>query len=155
TPLPGCPVHGLVDGGIAVSKSTDGGRTWSTPTLTQTGVDRPWMTSDLSNGIIYEASSGGINSSMSSGDPLLPHNAPGAIADRYVVSTPDGVNWTQPEPLGGGAFSGASGSTISAATGFLAAGFHATSNAACMFFVGTMAPCTIFETSNSNPPGAV
>jgi hypothetical protein len=154
---PGCPVHGLVDGGIAVSKSTDGGRTWSTPTLTQTGVDRPWMTADLSSGAIYEASSGGIRSSMSSGDPLLPANAPGVTQDRYVVSSPDGVHWTDPQPLGGGTFSGAGGSTISAANGVLAAGFHLAadngtnhSNAACQFFLSNpaaTAPCTVFETS--------
>jgi hypothetical protein len=153
TPQPGCPVHGLVDGGIAVSKSTDGGRTWSTPTLTGTGVDRPWMTSDLSTGTVYEASSGGIDSSMSTGDPLLPASAPGVTADRYVVSSPDGVTWTQPEPLGGGGFSGASGSTISAANGVLAAGFQASSNAACQYFLSSptaTAPCTVFETSTDS-----
>jgi hypothetical protein len=143
-------VNGLVDGGIAVSKSTDGGRTWSTPTLTGTGVDRPWMTTDLSTGRIYEASSGSINSSMSTGDPALPQFS-AAPSDRYVVSSTDGVNWTQPEPLGG------SGSNISAANGVLAAGFHVAadngtnhSNAACQFFLSNpaaIAPCTVFETS--------
>jgi hypothetical protein len=154
---PGCPVHGLVDGGIAVSKSTDGGRTWSTPTLTQTGVDRPWMTADLSSGTVYEASSGGIRSSMSSGDPLLPANAPGVTQDRYVVSSPDGVHWTDPQPLGGGGFPGAGGSTISAANGVLAAGFHVAtgtnSNAACQSFLSNpaaTAPCTVFETSTDS-----
>jgi hypothetical protein len=157
TPPPGCPVHGLVDGGIAVSKSIDGGRTWSTPTLTGTGVDRPWMTSDLSTGTIYEASSGTIDSSMSTGDPLLPAAAAGIPADRYVVSSPDGEQWTPPEPLGGGGFSGAGGSTISAANGVLAAGFNVTqsprNDAACQYFLSDPAatsPCTIFETSTDS-----
>jgi hypothetical protein len=153
TPLPGCPVHGLIDGGIAVSKSTDGGRTWSTPSLTGTGVDRPWMTADLATGTIYEASSGNIKSAMSTGDPLLPNAAPGVIQDRYVVSSTDGVHWTQPAQLGGGGFSGSGGSTISAANGVLAAGFTATSAAACQFFTGdptATAPCAIFETSTDS-----
>lgn len=155
TAPPGCPIHGLVDGGIAVSKSTDGGRTWSAPVLTGTGDDRPWMTADLSTGTIYEASSGGIESSMSSGDPLLPSNVPGITQDRYVVSSRNGVTWTQPEPLGGGGFSGAGGSTISAANGVLAAGFQvpAGNNAACQYFLSSAtatAPCTIFETSTDS-----
>jgi hypothetical protein len=150
-----CHAHGLVDGGIAVSKSTDGGRTWSTPTLTGTGVDRPWMSTDLSTGTVYEASSGGVDSSMSTGDPLLPQNAPGLTQDRYVVSSSDGVTWSQPKPLGGGGFSGAGGSTISAANGVLAAGFQVgdENDAACQFFLSdptATSPCTIFETSTDS-----
>jgi hypothetical protein len=115
---------GTVDAGIAVSKSPDGGRTWSTPVLTGTGVDRPWMTTDLSTGTVY---------------------------DRWVVSSPDGVNWTAPHELGGGGFSGAGGATISAAGGELTAGFRATTSAACSFFLGNAAaPCTVFETSKDS-----
>lgn len=154
TAPPGCPVHGLLDGGIAVSKSTDGGRTWSTPHLTGTGVDRPWMTTDLSTGTIYEASSGGVNSSMSTGDPLLPSAGPGTTPDRYVVSSTDGVQWSSPRQLGDPGFSGAAGSTISAANGTLAAGFHVANgnDAACQHFLGgsATAPCTIFETSTDS-----
>jgi hypothetical protein len=147
TPPPGCPVHGLLDGGIAVSKSTDGGLHWSTPQLTLTGVDRPWMTTDLSTGTVYEASSGTINSSMSTGDPLLPVFS-AAPSDRYIVWSTDGVNWSTPVGLGGGGFSGGGGSTISAAQGVLAAAFHSTSNAACQYFLSAAAtaPCTLFET---------
>jgi len=152
TPPPGCPVHGLIAGGIAVSKSTDGGRTWSTAHLTGTGVDRPWMATDLSTGTIYEASSGSINSSMSTGDPLLPSAAPGVTPDRYVVSSTDGVSWTQPAGLGGGGFSGSNGSNISAARGSLAASFHvaAGNDPACQFFAAATSPCTIFETSTDS-----
>jgi hypothetical protein len=141
-------VGSLIDGGIAVSKSTDGGRTWSTPVLTGTGVDRPWMTTDLSSGTVYEASSGFVNGSMSTGNPKLPlfSSAP----DRWVVSSPDGLHWTTPQELGGGGFTGAAGSNISAANGVLAATFQATTDAACMFFVSTSAPCTVFETSTDS-----
>ena len=157
TPAPGCPVGGLADGGIAVSKSTDGGRTWSTPVLTGTGVDRPWMTTDLSTGTVYEASSGFVDGSMSTGNPSLPLSGNG-IADRWVVSSPNGKRWTSPEELGGcdtsttppTCYSGSGGSNISAAHGVLSATFQATTNAACMFFVATTAPCTVFETSKDS-----
>jgi hypothetical protein len=136
------------DGGIAVSKSTDGGRTWSTPVLTGTGVDRPWMTADLSTGTIYEASAGPVDSNISTGNPALPPAGNG-ISDRWVVSSPDGLHWTAPHGLGGGGFS-AGNATISAASGALAAAFAATDPAACSFFVGTTAPCTVFETSTDS-----
>ena len=147
--IPGYGVIGsLIDGGIAVSKSTDGGRTWSVPVLTGTGVDRPWMTTDLSTGAVYEASSGFVNGSMSTGNPALPiFSSP---PDRYVVSSRDGVSWTAPEPLGGGGFSGSKGSFMAAAYGRLAATFRATTNAACEFFVSAAAPCVVFETSTDS-----
>src|SRR5579875_2969941 len=37
---------GVLDGGIAVSKSTDGGRTWSRPVFTGTPTDRPFLATD-------------------------------------------------------------------------------------------------------------
>jgi hypothetical protein len=73
--------------------------------------------------------------------------------DRYVVSSTDGVHWTQPQQLGGGGFSGSGGSTISAANGVLSAGFTAGSNAACQYFLGSpaaTAPCAVFETSTDS-----
>jgi Neuraminidase (sialidase) len=145
--VPGYGEHmgSLLDGGIAVSKSTDGGRTWSTPVLTGTGVDRPWMAADLSTGTIYEASSGSINGSMATGNPALPIMA--SATDRWVVSSPDGVHWTTPVGLGGGGFSGASGSNITAAHGVLAATFMGTTAEACKYFVSAPAPCAVFETS--------
>jgi hypothetical protein len=47
-------------------------------------------------------------------------------------------------------FSGATASRISAANGVLSATFRSTSNAACAFFVGGSAPCTVFETSTDD-----
>ncbi len=140
------------DGGIAVSKSTDGGRTWSTPVLTGTTIDRPWMTADLSTGTIYVASGSppgtGCLGSLSTGNPSQPFAAP--PCDRWVVASHDGVHWTAPQRLGGDGvpgFSGASGNTISAANGVLAATFRSTDPAACQFFVAAPAPCTVFETT--------
>jgi hypothetical protein len=156
-------VCALPDGGIAVSKSTDGGRTWSTPVLTGTGVDRPWMVTDLSTGRVYEASSGFVDSSMSTGNPALPLFGNG-ISDRWVVSSPDGLHWTSPEQFGGGpgcttnpptlatCYSGSGGSKMAASFGELAATFRATAPAACQFFLGAtaQAPCTVFETSTDS-----
>ncbi len=141
------------NGGIAVSKSTDGGRTWSTPVLTATPVDRPWMTTDLSTpGTIYVTSGTppgtGCLGSFSAGNPNLPIATP--PCDRWLVSSQDGVHWTAPQRLGGGGvpgFSGASGDTMSAAHGVLAATFRSTDSSACEFFVAAAAPCTVFETT--------
>ena len=58
------------------------------------------MTTDLSTGTVYEASSGFVDSSMSTGNPHLPIFGNG-ITDRWVVSSPDGVHWTNPAQLGG------------------------------------------------------
>ncbi len=129
----GVPILGttLVDGGIAVSKSTNGGATWSKSVLTGTGVDRPWMTADVSDGTVYEASSGSVDGSMSTGDASAPLFGNG-VSDRYVTSSPDGLAWTTPQQLGTGAFPGSSGATISAAQGVLTAGFRATQTSACM-----------------------
>jgi hypothetical protein len=140
-------IGSLIDGGIAVSKSTDGGRTWSTPVLTGTGVDRPWMITDLSTGRVYEASSGFLNGSMSTGNAALPITS--SARDRWVVSSQDGVQWTAPEQLGSGTFSAAA-SNISAAHGVLAAGLHSTEEKSCQFFASIPAPCTVFETSTDS-----
>ncbi len=114
-----------------------GGRTWSTPTLTGTAVDRPFLTTALSTGQIYEASSGppGPNSS---GDP---NAAPGTGFDRYLVESTDGVHWSSPEPFGGAGL----GAFFSAAHGVLATAITSTSPAVC----GGVAPvsCVVFQTT--------
>jgi hypothetical protein len=133
-------------GCIAVSKSTDGGRTWSDPVCTGTPTDRPWLEADLSTGTLYEVSSGFLGP-ISEADPTAPQ---GPVSDRWLVASQDGVNWTTPQRLGGGGvpgFSGASSSRIVAANGVLAATFRSTSGPACTFFVGAGAPCTVFQTT--------
>ncbi len=125
------------DGAILVSKSTDGGLTWSTPTLTGTSVDRPFITVDPNTGKVYEASSGppGPNSS---GDPSA---MPGTGFDRYLVSSTDGVHWSSPKPFGGAGI----GASFTAAHGVLAAVIHSASTAVC----GGAAPasCIVFQTT--------
>jgi len=59
----------IVDqGGIVVSKSTDGGLTWSDPVLAGTPLDRPKLTADLSAGVIYGSSTGTLGR-LFTGDP--------------------------------------------------------------------------------------
>jgi hypothetical protein len=142
------PDAALPDGGIAVSKSTDGGLTWSTPVLTGTAQDGPKMTADLSTGRIYESSTGAIGR-LATGNPSDPLALPGFPTDRYVVGSDDGVNWTTPHGFGGsnGTTYFAGTGMMSAANGQLAVTFRSTSGAACTFFVGTSAPCVVFQTT--------
>jgi hypothetical protein len=142
--------NGILNGGLAVSKSTDGGLTWSQPTLAGTPNDRPFMTADLSTGTVYVASGNppifGNLGPTSTADP----NAPvGAITDRWLASSSDGVTWTGPNRFGGGGTPGfpAASATISAANGVLAAAFRSTDAAACAFFVNAAPPCTVFQTT--------
>jgi len=144
------PLGSHIYGCIAASKSTDGGLTWSVPVCTGTPVDRPWLETDLSTGRIYEVSSG-VLGPLSGG---IAGATPGTINDRWVVASQDGVNWTPLHRLGGtdgvNQFSGATSSRLSAANGVLSATFRSTSNAACAFFVGGSAPCTVFQTSTDD-----
>jgi len=87
---------------------------------------------------------------MATGNPALPIRPPGVPVDRWVLSYTDGLHWTTPQQLGGGGFSGSGGANFAAANGELAASFRATSGAACSFFVGAGAPCTVFQTSTNS-----
>jgi hypothetical protein len=166
--------------GVGASKSTDGGLTWSPPVVLGTPIDRPWMVSDLSTGTVYETSGSPPNNGtlgpFSTGDPNSPL---GNISDRWLVSSQDGVHWTTPHQLASGpgcttlqqppppAPLGTlsptcviGGNYISAAHGVLGATFRVTApnnsfatkdnNAACLFFVGTTAPCTVFQTTTDS-----
>ncbi len=148
---------GVLDGGIAVSKSTDGGRTWSRPVFTGTPTDRPFLATDLSTGTIYAASGSASIEGLESGR-LGPTstgnvNAPvSAIDDRWLVASKDGVHWSTPRRFGGGGtpgFSAGSLGMLSAAQGILGTAFSSTSPGACQFFVHAQAPCTVFQTTRN------
>jgi hypothetical protein len=124
-------------GGIATSKSSDGGRTWSQPVFTGTTTDRPFMHVDQSSGIIYEASTGPVPSPMGTGDPTTQITS---AADRYLTSSRDGVHWTKPQPFGGG------GLRIAPAHGMLATVFK-TDDKSKALCGNAPAPCTIFQTT--------
>jgi hypothetical protein len=135
----------IVDyGGIAVSKSTDGGLTWGPTVLPGTRLDRPMITADLSTGAIYEASSGTLGP-LSTGDISVPETGPNT---RHLTMSKDGVNWTTPQPMGG------SGTSMSAAYGVLANVFTTTAentlfgdanNELCG---GAPKPCVLFQTTD-------
>jgi hypothetical protein len=145
----------VLDGGIAVSKSTDGGRTWSRPVFTGTPTDRPWMTTDASTGRIYVASGSasivGLESGRLGPTSTGDVNAPvGTINDRWLVSSKDGVHWTKPQRFGGGGEPGYSAGHLglmSAAHGIVATAFASDDAGECQFFVHAQAPCTVFQTT--------
>ena len=133
----------LPNAGVAVSKSIDGGRTWSIPVLTGTSMDGPKITADLITGTIYEASSGPIGP-KATGDPNTPE---GKVVDRWLVSSTEGVSWTRPQPMGGTGFS------MSAAHGILATAFKTSATSSIVSAANDALcgsapkPCTIFQTT--------
>jgi len=130
----------VTHGGIEVTKSTDGGLTWSDPVLTGTPLDHPRITSDLSTGVIYESSTGWVPGPTASGDPTTPFGP----NDRWLVSSTDGVNWTTPRPFGGGVSGGNFPIPfISAARGVVAGVFRSTDPARC----GAAPACIVFLTT--------
>jgi len=148
------PLDALKNGGIAASKSTDGGLTWSPAVLTGTALDNPKIITDRTTGRVYEASQGAFGSKLATGNPSDPLFPPGIAGDRYVVASADGVSWGPPRGIGGSngttyftAGIGPFNPFMSAAHGVLAAAFRSTNAAACSFFVGTGAPCIVFQTT--------
>jgi hypothetical protein len=144
----GTPEHGIPDTGIAVTKSTDGGLTWSDPVLSGTPTDGPKITADQTTGTVYVSSTGTLGP-LSSGDPNAPK---GAFGDRWLVSSADGVKWTTPNRFGGtdGAKQFSAPGSFSAAYGIMSVAFRATDAGACAFFGGGTAPCVMFQTTNDS-----
>jgi hypothetical protein len=130
-----------------VSKSTDGGLTWSKAACTGTPVDHEWLEFDDSTGTLYEASTGVLGPSAD-GHPDSPT---GTISDRWLVSSKDGVHWSKPQRMGGtdatAQFMG-EGFWMVASHGVLATAFGSSNAAACKYFVGSDAPCTVFQTTS-------
>jgi len=140
----GTPEDALRAGGIGVSKSTDGGRTWSKPVLSGTPMDGPKTVADPTTGTIYEASSS-LLGPLATGDPATPK---GTVRTRWLVSSKDGLTWTKPQPIGGNAFT-------TAAHGELAGVFK--TGPASLFNDGNNelcgsapSPCVIFQTTRDS-----
>src|SRR5205823_14786301 len=128
-------------GGIAISKSTDGGRHWSKPVLSGTPVDRPFFATDQSTGMLYEASTGQLGA-PSEGNPDLPEVPITAPGDRWLVGSRDGVHWSDPKPFGGvAAFP--PGAFGDAAHGMYATAFKTSNADLC----GVAPSCTVFQTT--------
>jgi hypothetical protein len=153
----GSPTNFAPAAGVALSKSTDGGLTWSQPTLIGTPGDFPYLTVDQFTGTIYSLSGDSpLCSRESCVNPSTPPQT--SYSDAFVAASQDGVNWTQPERAGGtdgvNQYDGAGSKDIAAAFGEVATTFVVpasapNSNAACNFFVGGTAPCTVFQTSGT------
>jgi hypothetical protein len=76
--------------GISFTRSLDGGKTWSEPSLIPTANDRPWMTVDQSTGDIYEVSGCIVY------DPTTKIGPYGCTptSRNLAVSTDQGRTWT-------------------------------------------------------------
>jgi hypothetical protein len=105
---------------VNLAVSTDGGKTFSAQQSAGTPIDRPWITVDLSTGMVYTVSSGALD--VAAGI----HNKPGPTApnDRWLVAwQPLLKRKSEPRRLGGSDFSASGGSTFTAAHGVVAATF--------------------------------
>jgi hypothetical protein len=150
----GTPANFAPAAGVAVSKSTDGGRTWSQPVLVGTPGDFPYLTVDQSTGTVYSLSGNApLCSRQSCQDPSTPPQT--SYSDAFVAASQDGVHWTQPQRAGGtngvNQFAGAGSKDLAAAFGAVATTFVVPTgnDAACNFFVGGVSPCTVFQTSTN------
>jgi photosystem II stability/assembly factor-like uncharacterized protein len=141
-------------GGIPMSKSIDGGKTWSTPVRSGSSLDGGRMVADSNTGVIYTLSSGapgpGPTSSLDPKVRVFRTTVPTGM-DRHMLTSKDGVHWSEPHIIGGG---GASGS---AANGLFATAFRTTgssdylnvgrSNANNELCGSAATPCMIFQTT--------
>jgi len=142
----GTPEKTLPRAGVAVSKSTDGGKSWSPPVLSGTPVDGPKLTADLNDGRIYVSSSTFLGP-RSTGNSNVPM---GTVNTRWLASSRDGVRWTPVQPMGG------SPGNMSAAHGLFAVAFRASDQGSGPFgapngqlCAPAKPPCTIFQTTTN------
>jgi len=146
------PVTFFPNGGVGVIKSTDGGLTWSWTSYSHTPADWPYGGLDPNTGTLYVTSGLAGLSTLGPRSTGMADSPEGRISDRWISSSPDGVTWTDPQPLGAGTEANhVSGghSSVAAAHGIMATMFVATDQASCSTFLGSMAPssCVVFQAS--------
>ena len=149
-------------GGIPFIKSANGGRSWSVPVLTGSGIDGGRLLTDLATGVVYTVGGGGGGRSPNTaGDPNFrvnrdatspaPNPTGGGGGHAIVASANGGKHWNPPQRIGG------AGTSVAAAHGMIATAFKTTGNPNFLAngrspvnndLCGTApAPCTVFETS--------
>lgn len=138
----GTPENMLPEAAVGVSKSTDGGLTWSEPSISGTPVDGPKIVADQTTGTVYVGSSSllGPRATGNAKDPS------GKVATRWLASTRDGVRWTRPQSMGGSGSKAAAHGVLSAAFTTLGqnTAFSDANNELCG---DKPKPCTIFQTT--------
>jgi hypothetical protein len=131
---------------VMLAASTDKGKRFGPPQSAGTPIDRPWITVDWTTGMVYTASTGPYNSTTRA------HNVPGdgAPNDRWLVAwQPRLAAKSEPRRLGGPDFSGAGGSTLTAARGVVAATFVLGQPAPGGFASGRPAPVPVPDSLKS------
>lgn len=142
------PQEFFPNGGVGIIKSTDGGLTWEWTSYSHTPANWPYGGADLTTGRFY------VTSGIAGLTPLGPRSTGDAdspvseISDRWVSSTEDGYEWTEPQPLGGSdgdRHIGGGHTSVAAAHGVMATMFV---SADCEFFTGSaLEHCVVFQTS--------
>lgn len=119
------PKHWLL-GEVEVSRSVDGGRTWTSPIISGTPYDRPYLVVDGSDGTVYLSSS--------CADPIASYCHAHV---RFVLESRDrGLTWSRPARIDTPRYPLRQGGFISAANGWLAVAYVSPTGRHC--------PCLIF-----------
>ncbi len=119
------PKHWLL-GEVEVTRSLDGGKTWTSPIITGTPYDRPYLAIDYSDGTIY------ISSSCA--DPVASYCH---AHTRFVLESRDrGLTWSRPVRIDTRRYPSRRGGFITAANGWLAVAYVSP--------VGRGCPCLVF-----------
>lgn len=119
------PKHWLL-GEVEVVRSLDGGRTWTSPIITGTPFDRPYLAVDASDGTVYLSSS--------CADPIASYCR---ADERFVLASRDrGLTWSRPVRIDVPRFPSHRDGFIAAANGWLAVAYVSPSGPDC--------PCLVF-----------